>query len=160
MMGLQGFTYLINAMQLSKNFQLQEFTISQTAERFGINNHPSESIIKHLELLCKEILQPAREALGGLSISSGYRSPQLNRRIGGSSSSAHMQGFAADILPLNCSKMDFAKWVAHNTDFDQIILEFGSKSEPAWIHVSADPRYRGQILRILPGTGYVEIELN
>lgn len=146
-------------MQLSRNFQLFEFTTSQTAERNGIDNTPSQEIVQHLKRVCEKILQPARDVLGPLTISSGYRCPELNQRIGGSSTSAHMFGYAADVLPQQCTKREFAKWVAHHCEYDQIILEFGSSSEPAWIHVSADPRNRGQVLRILPGTGYVEINV-
>jgi hypothetical protein len=146
-------------MLLTKDFQLWEFIISQTAERYRIDNSPNAEITNHLKRLCTNILQPARDKLGPLKISSGYRCPELNSRIGGSPSSGHKLGYCADVLPVNCSKLAFARFVAKNCQFDQIILEFGSPSEPAWIHVSADPRSRGQILRILPGTSYVEVNL-
>ncbi len=146
-------------MQLSKNFSLWEFTISQTAERYGLNNQPNAQQIANLKLLCETILQPARDAIGPLKISSGYRSPALNRKVGGSPSSAHSHGWAADVLPVECSKMEFAKWIASNCKFDQIILEFGSRDNPAWIHVSADPRARRESLRILQGTGYQACKL-
>jgi hypothetical protein len=144
---------------LSKDFKLWEFVISQTAERHGINNNPPPEVVQRLTRLCKNILQPARDKLGPLKISSGYRCPELNSRIGGSPNSGHKLGYCADVLPVNCSKMAFARFVAKNCQFDQIILEFGSPAEPAWIHVSADPRNRQQILRILPGTSYVEVNL-
>ncbi len=146
-------------MKLSDHFQLSEFIVSQSAERLGIDNTPSDTIIEHLHLLCAQILEPARVALGPLHISSGYRSPTLNAAIGGSKSSAHMQGYAADVIPLKITKMVFAKWVEENCKFDQIILEYGIKTEPAWIHVSADPRNRKQVLQILKGTPYQHIEI-
>lgn len=146
-------------MQLTKNFQLWELTTSQTAERNGIDNTPSPEVIKNLSRLCTKILQPARDKLGPLRVSSGYRCPELNRRIGGSSTSGHPLGYCGDIIPLECTKMAFARFVFKNCEFDQIILEFGSASDPAWIHVSADPRNRRQVLRILPGTGYTGVSL-
>lgn len=145
--------------QLSEHFQLWEFVVSQTAERNGIKNIPPKEAIIGLKNLCKTILEPARFALGPLQISSGYRSQELNRLVGGSPTSAHKFGFAADIIPLKVSKIEFAKWVFKNVDFDQIILEFGKEDDPAWIHVSADPRYRRQVLQILHGETYKAVTL-
>lgn len=142
---------------LSQHFKLWEFVISQTAQRKGIDNSPNEIVINNLRILCETILEPARSALGPLRVSSGYRSEALNKAVGGSSTSAHQFGWAADILPINCSKIDFAKWVIHNVPFDQVILEFGTKTNPSWIHVSADPLKRKQVFQILNGTGYVPV---
>lgn len=148
---------------LSEHFKLWEFITSQTAERRGINNIPNkvvESIIvANLKNLCETILEPARKELGPLRISSGYRCKELNKAIGGAEKSAHIFGHAADILPLKASKMDFARWVVHNVPFDQVILEYGQKNDPAWIHVSADPKLRGQIFQILTGTGYKSVKI-
>jgi hypothetical protein len=146
-------------MKLSPNFSLWEFTTSQTAVRQGIDNTPSDEVIKNLRALCEQILEPARAALGPLRISSGYRSPALNTSIGGSKTSAHVFGFAADVIPLQTSTLAFAKWVAANRPFDQIILEFGSPSDPAWIHVSSDPKQRKQILKTVAGGGYAPAQL-
>lgn len=143
-------------MNLTDHFSLQEFTVSQTAERFGIDNTPSDIVIERLTVLCRTILEPAFAEVGSLRISSGYRCDALNKRIGGSHTSAHVLGYAADIAPLQTSKKTFAKWVKSNCDFDQIILEYGEKNmdgEPAWIHVSCDPRFRKQVLRIFTGSG-------
>ncbi|OLE52669.1 MAG: hypothetical protein AUG51_17000 [Acidobacteria bacterium 13_1_20CM_3_53_8] len=141
------------SQNLSPNFKLIEFVVSQTAERRGIDNTPQQLEIDRLKILCETILEPARAALGSLRISSGYRCPELNSAIGGAKHSAHMQGYAADVIPLHVSRIEFAKWVARNAQFDQIILEFGTPGEPAWIHVSCDPRFRKQILRTAHG-GY------
>lgn len=147
-------------MNLSKNFSLSELTFSETAARLGVDNTPTEAVIHNLKKLCERILQPARDALGPLRISSGYRSPELNAKVPGSSNtSAHTLGFAADVLSLKVSKLEFARWVAKNCEFDQIILEYGTKADPAWIHVSADPKNRKQIMRIMTGTGYVPVKL-
>jgi zinc D-Ala-D-Ala carboxypeptidase len=141
---------------LSEHFSLSEFTISQTAERYGIDNTPPAIVIERLTDLCKTILEPARTQLGALRISSGYRCDALNKRVGGSPSSAHVLGYAADVVPLAVSKKTLARWVKTNCRFDQVILEFGAKSmegEPSWIHISSDPRFRGQTLRIFTGSG-------
>lgn len=146
--------------QLSPNFLLAEFTVSQTAARFNLDNTPSLDVVLHLKRLCDQILEPARAALGPLHISSGYRSPLVNSRVGGSKTSAHVSGWAADVIPLRATKMELAKWVVENVDFDQVILEFGTLKEPSWIHLSAEPRNRKQVLRILAdGQGYRPITL-
>ena len=146
-------------MKLSPHFSLWEFVTSQTGERQQIDNTPSDEVIANLRTLCTNILEPARTALGPLRISSGYRSAALNAAIGGSKSSAHMLGYAADVIPLNTTKMTFAKWVAANCNFDQIILEFGTPAEPAWIHVSCEPPMRKQILKTVEGGGYAPAQL-
>lgn len=146
-------------MKLSEHFSLWEFTTSQTAARKGIDNTPTQDVINNLTILCTQILEPARLALGPLRISSGYRSPRLNKAIGGSKSSAHCLGWAADVIPLQATNLMLAQWITKNCEFDQVILEYGSKSSPSWIHVSADPRSRKQVMQILAGTGYQEIKL-
>jgi hypothetical protein len=147
------------SLELSPHFKLFEFVISETAERKGIDNTPSDEIISRLRMLCQQILEPARQQLGPLHINSGYRSPALNAAIGGSASSAHMIGYAADVVPRDITKIAFAKWVKAHCNFDQIILEFGTIAEPAWIHVSADPRARKEVRRKLANTGYDLIHL-
>lgn len=147
-------------MDLTEHFTLEEMTASQTAARFNLDNTPEPVAVSNLVRLCTTILEPARAALGPLRITSGYRSPLVNTRVGGSRTSAHCLGFAADVLPTKATKRDFAKWVVANVPFDQVILEFGSTEEPAWVHVSADPRLRGQVLRILAdGQGYRPVTL-
>jgi hypothetical protein len=134
-------------MQLTANFTLEEFTRSTTADRVGISNTPNSIEITNIHLLCTQILQPARSALGPIQISSGFRSAALNAHVGGVSNSDHRLGFAADVIPMNTGTRELAKWIVDNTSFDQVILEFGTLSNPNWIHVSAAPRQRGQVLR-------------
>jgi hypothetical protein len=143
-------------MNLSEHFLLEEMVQSQAAARLGLDNTPSEAVVLRLENLCETILEPARAQFGPLLISSGYRSPDVNAAVGGSRGSAHMLGNAADVIPLRAGKLEFARWVRDMVPFDQVILEYGAPppGEPAWIHVSADPRLRRSVLRILPGTGY------
>lgn len=141
-------------MTLTEHFTLDEFTDSQTAARLGLDNTPTFEAVANLRVLCETILEPARQALGPLRISSGYRAPAVNASVGGSKGSAHMQGYAADVIPVQASKLTLARWVRGMVPFDQVILEFGTREEPAWIHVSAAPTLRRQVLRILAGTGY------
>lgn len=145
-------------MSLSDHFVLHEFVISQTAERKRIDNTPSAEVVERLRTLCRDILEPARVALGPLRISSGYRCDALNKAVKGSKTSAHCFGYAADVIPIKATRKQFAKWVRDNCDYDQIILEFGTPQEPAWIHVSCDPRGRSEVLRT-NGKGYVNVNL-
>jgi uncharacterized protein YcbK (DUF882 family) len=134
-------------MQLTTNFTLEEFTRSTTADRLGIDNTPNAQEIANIRLLCTQILQPARSALGPIQISSGFRSAALNAAVGGVPDSAHRLGLAADVVPVNVSTLQLAKWVKNNTSFDQVILEFGTLANPNWVHVSADPRQRMAVLQ-------------
>lgn len=144
-------------MRLTEHFDLSELTDSQTAARLGLDNTPTEEHVANLRLLCEMILEPAREALGPLRISSGYRAPAVNAAVGGSRDSAHMQGYAADVIPVQTGKLALARWVREMVPFDQIICEFGTRDDPAWIHVSAAPTLRRQVLRILAGAGYESV---
>jgi len=133
-------------MRLSKNFTLKELTRSNTALRLGINNEPSKEGIYKLTLLATQILQPIRDSLGALRVTSGYRSPELNKAIGGSTKSQHCKYEAVDLQYFKRGKMDNIK-IYHALKelalpFDQVILEFGDATEyvdpenPAWIHLS------------------------
>ena len=85
-------------MKLSKNLTLREVTKSNTANRLGINNKPEEFDIKNLKIIAEEVFQPLRDHFGiPLFVSSGFRSKELNRVIGGSKYSQHMTGEALDI---------------------------------------------------------------
>jgi hypothetical protein len=99
-------------------------------------------------LLCENVLQPLRDKYGkSINITSGYRSPKLNKAIGGSSTSQHCYGQAADI---QVDKKDYLKvWeILKTLPFDQIIFEFGTESAPDWIHVSfVQGKNRGQKLK-------------
>ena len=133
-------------MRLSKNFTLKELTRSNTATRLGIDNEPSKEGILKLTLLATELLQPLRNAVGSLRITSGYRSPQLSEAIGSSSNSQHCRYEAVDMQFVKRGKMDNIKiydaLIDLDLDFDQCILEFGNATEhidptePDWIHLS------------------------
>lgn len=127
-------------MQLSKNLYLSEVTKSRTAKRLGISNEPTKEHLVNLQILAEKIFQPIRDYYGcPIYISSGYRSEALNKAIGGSKSSQHCKGQAIDIdrdghsLPSNAEIFEYIK---NNLEFDQLIWEFGSNTNPDWVHVS------------------------
>ena len=125
---------------------------SQTAERKGINNNPSEDQMNNLKLLCEKVLQPVRDHFGKVvSVRSGYRSEELCEAIGSSKTSQHAKGQAADFEIHGISNADLVKWISENCIFDQMILEFHNIDEPnsGWVHCSyrADGENRKQILR-------------
>ena len=126
-------------MKLSKNFSLAEMIKSQTAERKSINNNPNEDNIENLQRLCEHILQPVRDHYGKVvSVSSGFRSPELCVAIGSSTTSQHASGQAADFEIYGVSNKELADYIADNLDFDQLILEFWKPEEPnsGWVHCS------------------------
>ena len=149
-------------MNLSKNFSLSELTKSQTAERKGIDNVPSEEHIQNLIHLAETVLQPIRNEFGRpVVISSGYRSPELCEAIGSSSKSQHARGEAADFEIPGVDNKELATWISKNTEFDQLILEFYDEGDPnsGWVHCSAvtgEPRK--QVLRASKVEGRTKYE--
>lgn len=130
---------LLKKVQLSKNFWLSELTRSQTASRYGINNQPDLNQIENLKNLCEKVLQPTRSHFNlPVVVSSGYRSPMLNARIGGSKTSQHCYGQAADFEIPGLPNKQVANWIRDNLSFDQLILEFydGVNPNSGWIHCS------------------------
>ena len=133
-------------MRLSKNFTLQELTKSDTALRLNMDNTPTKEGIIKLRLLAANLLQPIRNDLGSIRITSGYRSPALSQAIGSSANSQHCRYEAVDCQFVKRGKMDNLKIyqtiVDLDLDFDQAILEFGDSTEyndpmcPAWVHLS------------------------
>lgn len=134
-------------MNISKHFTLREMTMSTTAKRLGIDNTPSPEAIQSMSLLAERVLEPIREYVEEpVRISSGYRSVELNKKIGGSKTSQHCLGEAADIVCPNKNSEVF-HFIKNNLEFDQLIWEFGDEHEPDWVHVSyRDSRMRGQVL--------------
>tara|TARA_Y100000361_G_scaffold140583_1_gene144844 strand:- start:182 stop:649 length:468 start_codon:yes stop_codon:yes gene_type:complete len=123
-------------MRLSKNFTLSEVTRSNTARRLGIDNTPKNHHLKSMQRLITNLIQPMRDALGPIRITSGYRSPELNRAIGGSKKSQHSKAEAVDIQFWSEGQMKnriIYDWVLKSgIEFDQMINEF----DFAWIHIS------------------------
>ena len=140
-------------MKLSKNFELKEFLASQTATRRGFTEqfNPPQQIIDNLQYLVTNLLQPIRDNFGPLHISSGYRCPRLNSAIGGSSTSDHLLGFAADIDLGDAKNLELLNWIRESKlPFDQLINEFPNKlGQPDWVHISLRPKNnRNQFLTI------------
>ena len=123
---------------LSKNFGYQEMIKSSTADRLGISNDASREHVINLVNLCNFILQPIRDEFGVIRINSGYRSPALNKAVGGSKTSQHCNGQAADFESTRISNPNLAKWISQNLEFDQLILEFYDGKDPnsGWVHCS------------------------
>jgi zinc D-Ala-D-Ala carboxypeptidase len=137
-------------MKLSKNFTMAEFTKSQTAERKGIDNTPEGEHLEAAIALFENVVQPVRDHFGPTVLNSGYRSPELNAAVGGSATSQHCKGQAADIEVPGVANGDLAQWIVDNLEFDQVILEFYTPGIPdsGWVHVSyrADGKNRKSIL--------------
>ncbi|HYF44170.1 MAG TPA: D-Ala-D-Ala carboxypeptidase family metallohydrolase [Ramlibacter sp.] len=141
---------------LSPHFTLDEMVFSQTAAREGIDNAPPPQVIENLRRLCA-VLEQVRATVGNLPVvvSSGYRSAALNKAVGGSATSAHMQGLAVDFtVPRFGSTLQVAQAIAlSGLEFDQLIHEYGR-----WVHLGLPPagvRGRAQALSIFKETGYL-----
>ena len=126
-------------MQLSKHFTLKEMTKSMTAQRRGIDNTPGSGEIKALGDLCYEILEPLRAHFDKpVTITSGYRSEALCEAIGSKKTSQHAKGQAVDLEIFGVPNIQTAYWLQNNVDFDQLIMEYYDKDDPAggWVHIS------------------------
>lgn len=142
-------------IQLSPHFKLNEFLKSSTASARGIDNTPSIEVVSNLQQLCIHVLEPLRAYINspsssavtssprsggmrGVVISSGYRSPALNKAVGGSTKSQHMTGEAADLrIPSEAEGKEWFKWLMDNCPFHQLIWEKDTpQSTHHWIHVS------------------------
>ena len=125
-------------MNLSENFTLKEFTKSTTARRNDIDNTPRAEHLDNAVALFVNVVQKVRNHFGRTVINSGYRSPELNEKVGGSSKSQHCHGQAADIECPGYSNYEVAKWIEDSLEYDQLILEFYTPGIPdsGWVHVS------------------------
>ena len=134
-------------MMLSDHFSLAEMTISQTAERLGIPNVPTPEIIARLKAVAAKMEQVRAIVDQPIIVNSGYRSVAVNRAVGGVGTSAHSFGNACDfICPAFGSPGAVAKAIADSDiRFDQLI------EEGSWVHISIDPRMRGQVLTMRNG---------
>ena len=149
-------------MKLTANFSLSELIKSQTAERKGIDNTPSTEHQENLKSLCTNVLQPIRDHFGKVvTVSSGYRSPELCIAIGSKTTSQHAKGEAADFEIFGVSNKELADWIHYNINYDQLILEFWSPEDPnkGWIHCSySRDNNRKQYLRAYKNEGKTKYE--
>lgn len=129
-------------MNLTKNFTLSEMTKSETALRHDMDNSPDQTAISNLQALAAHVLQPVRDHYGmGVKVNSGFRHPDVNAKVGGSKTSDHCKGMAADIEIPGVPNAELAEWIRSNIPFTQVILEFYTQGVPdsGWVHVSYDP---------------------
>ena len=143
----------LDDLRLTEHFKLSEFTRSATAVARKIDNAPSQEVISNLKALCQNVLEPLRAFAGQpIIIGSGYRSPALNKAVGGAKNSQHMTGEAADIrLPDLATGRKWFLWMMDNLQFDQLIMEKSTFSSTRyWIHVSFSRNHcRQQVIQNL-----------
>lgn len=139
-----------------KYFSFEEFSKSETAKLRGINNNIPEEIKSNIEEFVDNILDPMREEWGsGIRITSGYRSPSLNRVLKGSPTSVHPLGYAVDIIPSNGNMREFQAFVEEflrDMEFDQLIFEKPRNGIASWLHIgykNSNGRQRKQIFTLV-----------
>ena len=146
-------------MKLSKNLSLGEVVRSAAAKKLGIDNNPTKEHLENLKIIAKEVFQPTRDYFGvPIFISSGYRSKELNKKVGGSKTSQHAFGMAldldADVFGGVTNKQMF-DYIRANLKFTQLIYEYGTDENPAWVHVGYDKNnLKGEVLRVEKSKGY------
>lgn len=135
-----------------KYFTIAEFTRSETADRKGINNILPKELLPNVQALVENVLDPLREAYGKpITVTSGYRCPALNKAVGGSATSDHMKGQAADITVGNRKENKRLFYLVQELrlPFDQLIWEKGGSDGPDWVHISyREGNNRKQILSL------------
>ena len=147
-------------MKLSEHLDLSEVIRSESAKRNGIYNKPKEAHIAHFRLLAEKVFEPIRLNFRcPINLSSGYRSVELNKCIGGSLTSQHCTGEAIDIdmdgTPHSVTNKMVFNFIKDNLEFDQLIWEFGTDQNPDWVHVSYESsgKQRKQVLKAYKEAG-------
>lgn len=145
-------------MNISKYVTYKEVTQSNIATTLNIHNFPNDDQLKNLRLVCMKVFDPVREHFRKpIAITSGFRSQELNTRIGGSKTSQHMTGQALDIdgdRLGGVSNGEIFNYIKDNLEFDQLIWEFGNDESPDWVHVSySDIKNKKQILKATKRNG-------
>ena len=124
---------------ISKHISYKEGVHSITAIRKGIDNEPNEEQLANMKLVANNVFEPLRVFVNGpIKVNSFFRSPDLNKAIGGSTKSQHCKGQAIDIDDTygKATNAEMYWWIKENLDFDQMIWEFGNNDNPDWVHVS------------------------
>ena len=124
---------------ISKHISYKEGVYSVTAIRKGIDNEPNEEQLSNMKLVAEKIFEPVRTHFKvPIKVNSFFRSPDLNKAIGGSTKSQHCKGQAIYIDDTygKIKNSDIYWWIKENLDFDQMIWEFGNNDNPDWVHVS------------------------
>jgi len=151
-------------MKISDHISMKEALRSNTAQRLGIDNMPDNETLVTMQVTAQHIFEPLRNHFNEpIYISSFYRSPELNKAIGGSAKSQHCKGEAIDIDDVysKASNADFFNYIKDKLEFDQLIWEFGDDENPAWVHVSYNlGKNRMRILKAIKENGrtkYIDI---
>jgi len=152
--------------KLTEHFNLEEMIVSPTAKKLGLSNVPTAEHIENMRYCCEKILEPVRAHFGkAVTINSSYRAPLVNKAVGGSKTSQHVNGQAIDFEIQGIDNKTVADWVADNLDFDQVILEFyaaGDKNS-GWVHASIKKEGGNRKQRLIAkkskagGTQYVPV---
>ena len=124
---------------ISEHISYREGVYSITATRLGIDNTPEDDQLHFMEIIAEKVFEPLREWVGGpIKINSFYRCPELNKAIGGSTTSQHCKGQAIDIDDTfgKATNAEMFNFIKENLDFDQMIWEFGDDDNPDWVHIS------------------------
>jgi len=124
---------------ISKHISYKEGVYSRTATRRGIKNNPNAEQMENMIAIAEEVFEPLRMWVGGpIKINSFFRSPELNKAIGGSTKSQHCHGQAIDLDDTfgRATNAEMFEFIKEHLDFDQIIWEFGDDTNPDWVHVS------------------------
>jgi len=143
---------------ISDHISYKEATRSITAKRLGLSNAPTSEHLFNMKIIAKKIFEPLRKFINKpICINSMYRSPELNKAIGGSKTSQHCKGQAMDIDDKygHASNKDMFNFIKNNLSFDQLIWEFGTDDNPDWIHVSyvSEEENRNMILKAYKNKG-------
>ena len=143
---------------ISKHISFKEATISRTATRLNIDNEPNKEQLANMKLVAEKVFEPLRKWVGGpIKINSFFRSPKLNKAIGGSSKSQHCKGYAIDLDDTfkHKTNAEMFNWIKDNLKFDQMIWEFGDDNNPNWVHVSyvSEKENRNRCLKAYKSNG-------
>ena len=148
---------------ISKHISYKEGVYSRTALRLNIKNEPNKEQLKNMKLLAEKVFEPLRIEVGGpIKVNSFFRSPELNKAIGGSSKSQHCYGQAIDLDDTfgHMSNAQMYYFIKSELDFDQMIWEFGDNKNPNWVHVSyvSPEKNRNRCLRAYKENGKTKYE--
>lgn len=149
--------------RISKHISYKEATNSFTAKRKGVNNEPNYEVLLNMQNIADNVFEKVRANFGvPIKINSFYRSPELNRLIGGSATSQHCKGQAIDLDDTyeGLTNKEIFNYIKDNLSFDQLIWEFGTDNNPNWVHVSyvSESKNRKQILKAVRKNGKVRYE--
>ena len=149
---------------ISKHISNKEGVYSRTATRLDIDNTPTKEHKQNMIKVAEEVFEPLRAYVGGpIKINSFYRSPKLNKAIGGSAKSQHCHGQAIDLDDTfgRATNAEMFEFIKKHLDFDQIIWEFGNDENPDWVHVSyvSEEKNRNRCLKAYKEKGKTQYKI-